>query len=137
LKAFKELEAMERSLDDEIDVLCSNIVRREEQSTKHGIAFENSISKEIERHLVQAGRLKRMLPTLNDREKAARHRLDSELERRSARPPHPGSDAVKDPLKLAENATFLWQVRDDVDTADRVFSQALSRAPDHSKILHL
>ena len=135
--AFKELEAMERTLDDRIDQLCSVIVAKEEQSKVHGTAMEEECNQEVERHLIAAGRLKRMLSTLRDREQVAKHRLDLELLRRSARPPHPGSDAVKDPLKLAENATFLWQVRDDVDTADRVFSQALSRAPDHSLILHL
>ena len=135
--AFKELEALERSLDDEIDRLCSKIVLKEEKSTKHGIAAEENMNKEGEKCLVRAGRLKRMLPLLRDKEKMAKVRLDQEFSRRSALPPHPGKEAVQDPLKLAENAHFLWQIRDDVDTADRVFGQALSRAPDNAKILHL
>ena len=116
-KAFKELEAMERTLDDEIDHICTTIVLKEEKSNKYGLKIEESYITESEKSMIRAGRLKRMLPALRDRELVAKARLDAELERRSARPPHPGSDAVKDPLKLAENAEFLWQVRDDEDTA--------------------
>jgi len=135
--AFKELEATERSLDDEIDTMCSRIVVGEEKSKEHGVDIEEELLTEAEKAMVRAGRLKRMLPTLLDRERMAKQRMENEFERRSQRPPHPGMDAVKDPVKLAKNADFLWQVRDDVDTADRIFSQALSRSPDNSLILHL
>ena len=135
--AFKELEVMERSLDDEIDTMCSRIVVGEEKSKEHGVEIEEELLTEAEKAMVRAGRLKRMLPTLLDRERMAKQRMENEFERRSQHPPHPGMDAVNDPVKLAKNADFLWQVRDDVDTADRIFSQALSRSPDNSLILHL
>jgi hypothetical protein len=66
--AFKELEALERTLDDEIDALCSKIVAQEEKSTVHGVSLEKGLTKNIELHLITAGRLKRMLPTLRERE---------------------------------------------------------------------
>ena len=66
--AFKELEALERTLDDEIDALCSKIVAQEEKSTVHGVSLEKGLTKNIELHLIAAGRLKRMLPTLRERE---------------------------------------------------------------------
>jgi hypothetical protein len=124
--AFRELEAMERALDDSVDRVCSRIVQQEESHVVHGVQMEASVELEAEKAHVAAERLQKGLASLQDAERAARARHDAELVRRSRKPPHVGAEAVKDPLKLAENAQFLWQVRDDPETADRVFAQAVS-----------
>ena len=124
--AFRELEAMERTLDDAVDRVCSRIVQQEEAHVVHGVQMEASVELEAEKAHVAAERLQKGLASIEDAERVARSRLNDELERRARKPPHIGAEAVKDPLKLAENAQFLWEVRDDPETADRVFTQAVS-----------
>ena len=124
--AFRELEAMERALDDSVDRVCSRIVQQEEAHAVHGVQMEAAVELEAEKAYVAAERLKRGLASLVDAQRLAKARHEAELERRSRKPPHVGTEAVKDPLKLAENAQFLWEVRDDPETADRVFAQAVS-----------
>ena len=43
------LEAVERQIDNDIDVFCTKIVKEEEQSEKHGLAVEKDILRTIEK----------------------------------------------------------------------------------------
>jgi Flp pilus assembly protein TadD len=134
--AADKLEAVERQIDNDIDVFCTKIVKEEEQSEKHGLAVEKDILRTIEKTKRKLEMAEKERKACEVQEDQARKRLDAELERRSARPPFSGPDAVKDPWKLCQNATFLWRIRGEDDTAQRVFLQALSRSPDNANILH-
>eukprot|EP00945_MAST-04E_sp_MAST-4E-sp1_P008962 g8962.t1 len=134
--AFEKLESMERKIDNEIDNFCTKIVKEEESSAEHGVACEKELVRAMDRAKRKLEIAEKERKQYGEVDKRAKKRLDEELERRSARPPFSGPEAVKDPWKLCQNAQFLWHVRGEDGTAQRVFVQALSRAPENVNILH-
>ena len=134
--AIQKLETIEEDVDAKIDQFCTRIVREEEQSEEHGLKFEQEIKRLLTRSKQKMEVCEKEMKESIIIEKRSKVKMEEELERRSQRPPFSGPEAAKDAWKLCQNAQFLWRIRGEDDTADRVFAQAYNRSPDNPNILH-
>ena len=134
--ALQKLQTIEQDVDNKIDQFCTRIVKEEEDHEEHGLKCEQEIKRLLNRSKEKMEVCEKDLKESSAAEKRAKAKVEEELERRSQRPPFTGPDAARDPWKLCQNAQFLWRVRGEDDTAERIFAQAYNRAPENQNILH-
>ena len=134
--ALQKLQTIEQDVDNKIDQFCTRIVKEEEDHEEHGLKCEQEIKRLLNRSKEKMEVCEKDLKESSAAEKRAKAKVEEELERRSQRPPFTGPDAARDPWKLCQNAQFVWRVRGEDDTAERIFAQAYNRAPENQDILH-
>eukprot|EP00944_MAST-04C_sp_MAST-4C-sp1_P004559 g4559.t1 len=135
-EALQKLQTIEQDVDNKIDQFCTRIVKEEEDHEEHGLKCEQEIKRLLNRSKEKMEVCEKDLKESSAAEKRAKAKVEEELERRSQRPPFTGPDAARDPWKLCQNAQFVWRVRGEDDTAERIFAQAYNRAPENQDILH-
>ena len=134
--ALKKLQAIEQDVDNKIDQFCTRIVKEEEDHEEHGLKCEQEIKRLLNRSKEKMEVCGKDLKESSAAEKRAKAKVEEELEGGASDHPSLAQIPQRDPWKLCQNAQFLWRVRGEDDTAERIFAQAYNRAPENQNILH-